>query len=104
MWQKKSAVALDQGFFNTLPKLKEVPKSNAEIAWLIYDLDHDKKKNRYSLVRKRIVYTGFDNALNQITRSDAGNVNDFISLLQEKLDEKLNVATAPTNQTIDELL
>jgi len=104
MWQKKSAVALDQGFFNTLPKLKEVPKSSAEIAWLIYDLDHDKKKNRYSLERKRIVYTGFDNALNQITRSDAGNVNDFISLLQEKLDEKLNSATAPTNQTIDELL
>jgi hypothetical protein len=104
MWQKKSAVALDQGFFNTLPKLKEVPKSKAEIAWFIYDLDHDKKKNRYSLVRKKIIYTGFDDALNQITRSDAGNVNDFISLLQEKLDEKLNVGTAPTNQTVDALL
>lgn len=104
MWQKKSAVALDQGFFNTLPKLKEVSKSKAEIAWLIYDLDHDKKKNRYSLERKKIVYTGFDDALNQITRSDAGNVEDFISLLQEKLDEKLNGGTAPTNQTIDALL
>ena len=104
MWQKKSAVALDQGFFNTLPKLKEIPKSKAEIAWLIYDLDLDKKKNRYSLVRKKIVYTGFDDALNQITRSDAGNVDDFISLLQEKLDEKLNSGSAPSNQTIDALL
>ncbi len=104
MWQKKSAVALDQGFFNTLPKLKEVPKSKAEIAWLIYDLEHDKKKNRYSLVQKKVVYTGFDDALNQITRSDAGNVEDFLSLLQEKLDEKLNGGTAPTNQTIDALL
>lgn len=103
-WRKKSAVALDQGFFDTLPKLKEVPKSKAEIAWLIYDLDHDKRKNRYSLVRKKIVYTGFDDALNQITRSDAGNVEDFISLLQEKLDEKLNGGAAPTNQTIDALL
>jgi hypothetical protein len=103
-WQKKSAVAIDQGFFNTLPKLKQVPKSKAEIAWLIYDLDHDKKKNSYSLMRKKIVYTGFDDALNQITRSDAGNVEDFISLLQEKLDEKLNGGTEPTNQTIDALL
>jgi hypothetical protein len=103
-WRKRSAVALDQGFFDTLPKLKEVPKSKAEIAWLVYDLDHDKRKNRYSLVRKKIVYTGFDDALNQITRSDAGNVEDFISLLQEKLDEKLNGGTAPTNQTIDALL
>ena len=103
-WRKKSAVALDQGFFNTLPKLKEVPKSKAEIAWLIYDLDHDKRKNRYSLVRKTIVYTGFDEALNQITRSDAGNVDDFISILQEKLDEKLNGGTAPPHQPIDALL
>ena len=104
MWRKKSAVALDQGFFNTLPKLKEVPKEKAEIAWLIYDLDHEKKKNRYSLARKKIVYTGFDEALNQITRSDAGNVEDFIFLLQEKLDEKLNGGAAPINQTIDALL
>jgi hypothetical protein len=104
MWRKKSAVALDQGFFNTLPKLKEVPKSKAEIAWLVYDLDLNIGQNRYSLIRKKIVYTGFDDALNQITRSDAGNVEDFISLLQEKLDEKLNGGTPPTNQTIDTLL
>ena len=64
----------------------------------------NKKSNRYSLVRKKIVYTGFDDALNQITRSDAGNVDDFISLIQEKLDEKLNSETAPTTQTIDALL
>jgi hypothetical protein len=104
MWRKKSAVALDQGFFNTLPTLKEVPKSKAEIAWLVYDLDLNKRQNRYSLIRKKIVYTGFHDALNQITRSDAGNVEDFICLLQEKLDEKLNGGTAPTNQTIDALL
>jgi hypothetical protein len=103
-WKKKSAVALDQGFFNTLPKLTEVPKHEAEIAWLIYDLDHDNKTNRYSLERKKIVYTSFDMSLNQITRSDAGEVKDFMAHLQEKLDDKLGNETAPTNQTIDELL
>lgn len=29
-WKKKTAVALDLGFFNTLPKLKEVQKQKAE--------------------------------------------------------------------------
>ena len=100
-WRKKTAVALDNGFFNTLPKLQEVPKEKAEIAWLVYDLDHDQKGNRYSLVKKKTVYTEFDTSLDQITRSDAGDVSDFIAVLQEKLDEKLN-GNAPSNHTIDE--
>jgi len=43
-------------------------------------------------------------ALDKITRSDAGKMEDFVSKLQEKLDEKLNNGEEPTNQTIDELL
>ena len=103
-WNKKSAVALDQGFFNSLPKLSEVPKSKAEVAWLVYDLDYNRKTNRYSLQRKKVVYTEFEDALNMITRSDAGEVTEFISILQDKLDEKLNGGTAPTTQTLDALL
>lgn len=102
-WRKRTAVALDQGFFNTLPVLKEVPKEEAEIAWIIYDLDLNADTNLFSLSRKKVVYTRFDDSLAQITRSEAGNVDDFLSLLQEKLDEKLN-GSAPTNQTIDEVM
>ena len=103
-WNKKSAVALDRGFFNSLPKLSEVPKSKAEVAWLVYDLDYNRKTNRYSLQRKKVVYTEFEDALNMITRSYAGEVTEFISILQDKLDEKLNGGTAPTTQTLDALL
>ena len=103
-WNKKSAVTLDQGFFNSLPKLSEVPKSKAEVAWLVYDLDYNRKTNRYSLQRKKVVYTEFEDALNMITRSDAGEVTEFISILQDKLDEKLNGGTAPTTQTLYALL
>jgi Restriction endonuclease NotI len=103
-WGKKTAVALDQGFFNTLPNLKEVPKSKAGIAWLIYDLVHNKKSNRFVMERKKVVYTAFTESLDKITRSDAGKMEDFVSKLQEKLDEKLNNGAEPTNQTIDELL
>lgn len=37
-WQKKTAVALNKGFFATLPKLREVEKSQADIAWFVYDI------------------------------------------------------------------
>jgi hypothetical protein len=103
-WEKRTAVALDQGFFNTLPNLKEVNKSEAGIAWLVYDLVRNSESNRFVLERKRVVYTEFAESLEKITRSDAGKMDDFVSTLQEKLDEKLNNGTEPSNQTIDELL
>lgn len=104
-WRKKTAVALDQGFFETLPKLTEVPQEQAEIAWLVYDLSLKQDTNRYVLERKKVVYTKFETALNQITRSEPGEMSEFVALLQEKLDEKLNGSeTPPINQTIDEIM
>jgi hypothetical protein len=35
-WGKKQAVAIDQGFFKTLPTLPSVDQHEADIAWLIY--------------------------------------------------------------------
>ena len=102
-WHKKTAVALDAGFFATLPQLKQVAKNKAEIAWLVYDLELNKAKNFYELKRTKTVYTEFDASLKQITRSEPGDVRSFISLLQEKLDEKLS-GTAPDTQTIDQIL
>jgi hypothetical protein len=37
-WRKKTAVALNKGFFETLPRMTQAPKKEADIAWLIYDL------------------------------------------------------------------
>ena len=57
-WGKKTAVALNKGFFNTLPKLPEVPKDKADIAWLIYDLKPPEKAGQhYELFLERTVYT-----------------------------------------------
>jgi len=57
-WGKKTAVALNKRFFNTLPKLPEVPKAEAEIAWLIYELKKaaGEDSNR-ELFLDRIAYT-----------------------------------------------
>ena len=68
------------------------------MAWLVYELRQDSQQNRYRLTRDKIVYTRFNAALNKITTAEAGNVQGFISQLQERLDTKLegNSPDAPT--------
>ena len=48
-WGKKIAVAVQRPFFATLPQLPRVSRSEAEIAWMIYDLEHNTAENRYQL-------------------------------------------------------
>jgi hypothetical protein len=102
-WGKKIAVALNKSFFATLPTLKQVPKPDADIAWLIYDLElrteTGNAPGRYHLTKVDEVFTEFEPALLSITTPLPGKVEDFIKLLQEKLDEQLE--TPPTNQTIE---
>lgn len=102
-WNKKIAVALNKSFFATLPRLKEVSKSDADIAWLIYDLESVKGKGketgRYLLKKGDELFTQFEPALVSITTASPGKVEDFMKLLQEKLDEQLE--TPPVNKTIE---
>jgi len=97
-WGKKQAVALQTSFFETLPKLKEAPTSKANLAWLLYDLRLDGEDNRFKFTQNKIVYTEFEPALRQITTAEPGEIDDFIEVLQQKLDEKLedNPPDAPT--------
>ena len=102
-WKKKIAVALNKCFFVTLPNLKQVPKSEADFAWLIYDLELTKEKSqksgRLSLKKVDEVFTEFEPALHSITTPSPGIVEDFMRLLQEKFDEQLE--TPPLNVTIE---
>lgn len=100
-WQKKTAVAINKSFFETLPLLKAVKKSEADIAWFIYDLEPvvDGDQERYRLKKVDVVYTEFQSAMLSITTASPGNVADFMRLLQDKLDEQLE--TAPTNKSLD---
>jgi hypothetical protein len=67
---------------------------------MIYDLKVPKGTgSHYELFRERTVYTKFGAALDQITKSRPGRVEDFLNHLQEKVDEKLE--TPPTNRTIN---
>lgn len=102
-WHKKMAVALNKSFFSTLPKLKRVSKSKADIAWLIYDLelikDIGQESERFILKKVDEVFTEFEPALLSITTPAPGKIEDFMNLLQEKLDDQIE--TPPANKTIE---
>jgi hypothetical protein len=87
-WNKKQAVALQTKFYNTLPAIPEVDKTEADFAFFLYDLVPVKKEKQLELKLSNIVYTKFANALKQIAKFEAGSVADFTQQLQKKLDTK----------------
>lgn len=91
------AVALNKSFFETLPTLKRVEKEKADIVWLVYDLKLE--SGRFQLERVDAVYAEFQPALMTITQPVPGKLEDFIKILQEKLDEQLEIP--PKNETIE---
>lgn len=98
-WNKKTVVALSKGFFETLPQIKKVKKENADIAWFIYDLVLQKGTGVYKLQKVDEIYTEFESSLLSITKPVPGKIDDFMKLLQDKLDEQME--TPPVNKTID---
>jgi len=92
------AVALQKCFFDTLPQMPVVEASQADLAWLLYDLKKNQDANMYELVKHGVIYTEFNPALERIIKPVPGDVEDFIQLLQNKLDEQLdgNPPDAPT--------
>lgn len=101
VWNKKVAVALDEGFFATLPALRETDAEHADVAWLVYNLELQQEKNRYLLTKQRAVYTLFSESLDQIARPDVGAPAEFVKRLQEKLNERLENENPPDTKTID---
>jgi len=58
-------------------------------------LRHPKQKAK----RNETLFSQFEPALNQITKSRPGKMEDFLRQLQTKVDEKLE--TPPTNRTLE---
>lgn len=104
-WGKKIAVAMNESFFSTLPAMEEVTEDQAAIAWMLYEAqpvpDGAAQPERYDLRRMRQVYTKFAPALTSLTTASPGPVEDFVNVLQAKLDEKLE--TEPINRILGEI-
>ncbi len=85
------AVVVDENFFRQLPKLEEVDKESADMAWLIYGFQ--KSKGRYVLKKKNIKYTHFEDALATITTPNAGDVKDFVVYLKDRIAKGRTMGT-----------
>ncbi|MFZ4801904.1 MAG: NotI family restriction endonuclease [Chlorobium sp.] len=88
-WNKKMAVAINRSYFDTLPNLVTVQKEDAEMAWLIYDLElvSEGDKERYQLRKSDVVYTKFQPTLAALTASYPDEVEHFMKLLPELADK-----------------
>ncbi len=101
-WNKKMAVALHRGFYETMPALPEVSPDESDLAWLVYDLLLDEEQNVYRLTLWETIYTQFKSALEAITTPCPGDLGSFLEYLQGKLDEQLN-ETPPDAPTLADI-
>jgi hypothetical protein len=90
-WGKKMAVAVDSSFFATLPQMEEIPHDQAEVAWLIYNLQYNEKENRYRINRVKTIYTAFQTALASIVTAVPGDQSEFLHLLEMRLAAKREI-------------
>lgn len=102
-WKKKQTVALQKSFFNTLPELPTIKKEKADIAWFLYDLVLNKTTKQYNLKLVDTIYTEFTPALLRVTTPKPGNIKDFINILQDRLDERLE-GYSPDAPTLTDII
>lgn len=89
-WNKKQCVVIQKSFFDTLPMLPQTIKEKADIAWFLYDLKYDERDGQNHLVLVDTIYTEFQAALQKVIYTQPGQIADFVSLLQGKLDERIS--------------
>lgn len=100
IWKKKIVVALQDVFYETLPDLPVVEPDQADLIWLVYGFAFDEDHNQYDLYLKKTVFTQFQPSLDRITSPSVGNMNSFIELLQNKLDEELDKEASSDTMTL----
>jgi hypothetical protein len=95
-WSKKQTIVVQRCFFDTLPKLPTVESQAAEVAWHLYDLQL--QGGRFQLVLDEVIYTEYWPVMHRISTPNVGKLDDFMAVLQQKLDDKLD--NPPENNTI----
>ncbi len=81
-WGKKTAVALNRDFFNTLPGLQEVSKGEAAIAWMVYDIvpginRRSEANQQMQLVITEVVYSKWPDFLDAASLIRGEDIGTF---------------------------
>lgn len=101
-WNKKQCVVIQKTFFDTLPVLPKTTKENADIAWFLYELKYSENDQRDHLVLVDTIYTEFQATLEQVIYTKPGQMTNFLSQLQGKLDER--ISNEPETHSVFDLL
>ena len=99
-WNKKQAIALQVGFYETLPPFPEVEKSHSDFALFLYELVQINEIGNRTLQLQKVIYTTFKFALELIANYEAGPVDLFIQVLQKKLNAKRSGIIETDNDNI----
>lgn len=87
-WKKKTAIAIDLYLFEVLPAPVEVPKEQAEIAWLIYSLEASRSTDEtLQLTHQKTVYTRRPDYLHGPEMSQGISEEEFLSHLESELEK-----------------
>jgi len=90
-WGKRIAIALNRGFFNTLPKLQEVSQGEADIAWMVYDVVPGANRNaqasrQMKLVMHKVVYSKWPDFL----KAERTPIGEDIGAFSRRIDAMLD--------------
>jgi hypothetical protein len=90
-WGKRIAIVLNRGFFNTLPKLQEVSKGEADIAWMVYDVVPGANRNaqasrQMKLVMHKVVYSKWPDFL----KAERTPIGEDIGAFSRRIDAMLD--------------
>lgn len=94
-WGKKMAVAVQRPFFEQLPALPTVPPHQADIAWMIYDLNRGTRDEQHRLEQVDVRYTQFQASLDAITSPEPGEVDVFVASLAARLKTRRMMGLPP---------
>lgn len=91
-WGKRMALVAQTKFYDNFTLIHGIPqvdKKDADIGIFLYEHLHDEANNSYNISLEQTIYINFDELLKRFSSIQAGNVQDFITVLEEKARPKV---------------
>lgn len=93
-WGKNTAIVLDKAFFSTLPPLAEEAPLG-KLHWLVYELSDNTADDQLTLTLSMDLQTDYTQAMESFISPRAGDLKQFVSRLQKRLDALTPPSSAP---------
>jgi hypothetical protein len=82
-WGKKQCIAIQRPFFDSVPQIPSAPQDEANLLWLVYDLEQS--DDQWHLRLDERVFTTYATSLESVQEMKAGDQSRFVSKLEDKV-------------------